>query len=204
MSPNPDHRLDGQHENDEDELAIFGGQTRVLISKLVSKKSTSSRTKSTSSQPTTPPTSHSSPAATPGSSSGTDSADIHPTLVEYLSLFPLTSYTPGASMREVFGPSPADFSETSTFTPQAAQVPPPTVSPPSSSNDLYFSYDSFFNPMLVGTVQQSMTPPGDNIESSPEGLMDLGIAMAGESHVDEQWMSFMRDSGFLDRSNVAA
>lgn len=40
---------------------------------------------------------------------------------------------------------------------------------------------------------------------SPEGtqLMDMGMMVSGESGMDEQWISFMRESGIMD-SNYAA
>lgn len=46
-------------------------------------------------------------------------------------------------------------------------------------------------------------PAAAEIKADPDNsLVDLGMMMNGESGMDEQWISFMRDSGFLQGSGT--
>lgn len=69
---------------------------------------------------------------------------------------------------------------------------------PPLSNQCYM--DGSFAPQ---NMPFASTPEYDNFmikSDSPENLVDLGMMMTGDSGMDEQWMSFMRDSGLLDGS----
>ncbi|KAI0766121.1 fungal-specific transcription factor domain-containing protein [Trametes elegans] len=111
MSPSLDIQLHiGPEDQFQDELAIFGGQTRVLTNKFLSRKKTKYPTKprepSTSSasgastpMPTSsPPAPSATPhtASTPSDDGGTplsqnveeQMSHVHPSLMEYLALFP--------------------------------------------------------------------------------------------------------------------
>ncbi|EMD39103.1 hypothetical protein CERSUDRAFT_112795 [Gelatoporia subvermispora B] len=105
ITPTLDIRLKiGPEDPFEDELAIFGGQTRVMSTKLLSRKRAERPSSKTGSEsPTTTMHSRSAsrsastPASTP-SDSGTATQeameqfnDVHPTLMEYLSMFPASS-----------------------------------------------------------------------------------------------------------------
>jgi len=52
--------------------------------------------------------------------------------------------------------------------------------------------------------QQQFTAPSSRLENmetdSPENsqLRDMGMMVSGESGMDEQWISFMRDSGIMN------
>lgn len=95
-APSPSSSIFNSQLDGMDELALFGGQTRILISKTLSQKSPNRQMKpnrtgggaSSSSS-----SSHPSPSST-SSNSGQDRdvfPDIHPSLVRYMSLLPQES-----------------------------------------------------------------------------------------------------------------
>lgn len=69
-----------------------------------------------------------------------------------------------------------------------------------------FAYVPMPPAMTLGQQQPTVNNPGlePMKTDSPEGtqLMDMGMMVSGESGMDEQWMSFMRESGIMD-SNYA-
>jgi len=185
----------------DDELALFGGQTRVLVSKLLN-SSKKTRKQSVSS----PAASLSSPSSE-GDARGTPSNDVsrevHPSLVEYLAMFP-PSNAPSRNSSDDHrntmegGPTlPILPSE-----PQQEQYQMwPNWAPPSS----------LFTPLPMENITTELAPFSNNQSStaaeitpveiktdlSDASLVDLGMMMTGESGMDEQWISFMRDSGLL-------
>lgn len=80
--------------------------------------------------------------------------------------------------------------------PSAYQQPPP----------------EFFASMPVasgpsGSQQSVVNVLASDVKSdSPENtqLMDMGMMVSGESGMDEQWMSFMRESGLMDPNTYAS
>lgn len=218
----------GRPDYDGDELAIFGGQTRVLVSKLLSRRTPAKRHSSGSVT-----SMHTSPTPSPADSeaqspqSPSDLPEVHPSLVEYLSLFPQSQYlsTSPANLNTTFPPAgPSEPINTYSSIPSmqhlynqlGSTVQPPISSlpnwqSPSNSGSSRSSFDTstpmgngFQEPSTSATNNPiSMYQPLDgSADSPPDGsLMDLGMLMSGESGMDEQWLSFMRDSGILDGSN---
>lgn len=205
-----------------DELSIFGGQTRVLVSKLLTSKAPNwdaipSSPKSTSSGTLSPLLNKPNQMKLPDDKM----EDVHPSLMEYMSLFPPSAFSPGFNtcpditaqptldqsiMSEVSAlPQYAASGELSDYSYPQYSLPPqqqyqsmtPAATPKS------FSYDpsstSSFDPYQGPQLYPSTTPTA---ASTPESanLADLGMMMNGDSGMDEQWMSFMRNSGILDRS----
>jgi hypothetical protein len=232
LPPRLDHAPD--HDDCRDELAIFGGQTRVLVSKLLLTKSPDWGT--VSAGPTTevipsPVTKSEAEVQKPSGFPDRKMEDVHPSLVEYMSLFPPSAFSPGFNaypnfsaqqpmmdlsiMSEVSALQPstvgAELSDYPYLQPSLPRrqsqpqymsigsmdpVAPPNVFPYDSSSTSSFDTfkDSQAYPMSTSTA--ASTP-----ETSGSGdLTDLGLMMTGESGMDEQWMSFMRDSGILNRS----
>lgn len=189
----------------DDELALFGGQTRVLVTKLLN---CSGKTRHSSNATSVPHT----PSSDSGDSRATGSVsdlshEVHPSLVEYLSMFPPSNAPSRNSPESGFNASPD--------TPDAAQsqsnldpqnswqnwIPPTLFTPlPSATYNNISAQLSPFAPSYPsidsngGQTEALMDIKGDPSESS---LVDLGMMMTGESGMDEQWMSFMRDSGIL-------
>ncbi|KAG6855101.1 hypothetical protein C0991_006030 [Blastosporella zonata] len=184
----------GKPDYGDDELALFGGQTRVLVSKLLNK--TSSRK-----QPVHLTHSvDSSGAGSPAEST----PDVHPSLVEYLSNIPL-DYTNPSSPHHLSGSptvaySPQNvFQQNGSYTPEMQPSWPPSapyVSSSANQSNYQDSSSGLPNPdMPFGPMPDYENPMKSD---SPENLVDLGMMMTGDSGMDEQWMSFMRDSGLLE------
>jgi hypothetical protein len=170
----------------EDELSLFGGQTRVLVSKLISKRNKDPNQRdSLLSTPTTTASSISSPASSTSSSTPVSEPmpDVHPSLVEYLSLYPPAQY-------------PQDYQQQgpdNIYQQQTIQ-PAPTLMP--------YGYDqAYFDEAMSMPLPE---PPSYFIDpdTPPKDLSDLGMMMSGESGIDESWKVFMKKSfsGLLDET----
>jgi len=220
-----------------DELAIFGGQTRVLVSKLLTSKSPNWDATSNwiSSAPQVPSLVAQPEEVNDASKPlGDTMEDVHPSLMEYMALFPPSAFAPNFTLYpEVAQPTLDQSIENETsalpqFTASAElsgysypqyslqQQPPsqpqqqqfqsmtmnPAAAPESYSYDSpsTSAFDTFRDSQnfAVTTPTSASTPE----TSGSSDLADLGMMMNGDSGMDEQWMSFMRDSGILDRSRT--
>jgi hypothetical protein len=201
--------LHPQDEDDEDELAIFGGQTRVLVTKLLSKQQRARQ----ESLPISFASSHSSPISPAGDSdSSTPSSDstpeVHPSLVEYLNQFSHSAFPSSPPQNGPLPPAPLPYLQPQVQPPsfnegsmdwasgqwsQSGKPPPPPDDPTTLFNMTFHGPMSFEPPILFD----------GNSDSPPYGNPDLGMMTSGESGMDEQWMSFMRDSGILGPSPSA-
>jgi hypothetical protein len=192
----------GKHEHGDDEIALFGGQTRVLVSKLLSSRSPK-RNQST-------PPSISVPIGLDSDSnlaSAERAPNVHPALMEYLSVFP-REYVSNAPQSHVFGYEDVATSSTlehydynagenqNTQSPWQHQSSSLTTSSTSLQSNLSAqtssfpaSFTSFATPYEFETTQSKQDSLDDN-------LLDLGM-MTTDSGVDEHWMSFMRDTGLV-------
>ncbi|KJA29960.1 hypothetical protein HYPSUDRAFT_210788 [Hypholoma sublateritium FD-334 SS-4] len=195
----------------EDELALFGGQTRVLVTKLLNCSGKTRHPTSNSTSVSNTPSSDSGDSRATGPVSDL-SHEVHPSLVEYLSMFPPSNAPSRNSPESGFNTSPdtPDIAQSQSNLDQQNSwqnwIPPTLFTPlpsatynnisaqlspfaPSGSSGQYPSIDS-----NGGQTEALMAIKGDPSDSS---LVDLGMMMTGESGMDEQWMSFMRDSGIL-------
>ncbi|KAF7301357.1 Zn(2)-C6 fungal-type domain-containing protein [Mycena indigotica] len=189
-TPPPNGFGRGLHDYGEDELALFGGQTRVLVSRLISKRHKKDD------QPTTPSISGTnSNASSPGSSgsSASDSMpDVHPSLVDYLSLFPPSQQPtelPNLAQPEL--PLPPMLPPP-VYASNEAQVDPATFE--------FYGYDQTYYGTAMGIPATQSAPYFPNVEPAPKDMSDLGLLLSGDSGIDEQWKSFMKKSfsGLLD------
>ncbi|KAG1779822.1 fungal-specific transcription factor domain-containing protein [Suillus placidus] len=177
----------------DDELAMFGGQTRVLVTKILSQQN---RKKVPSSVPPSAADPSQSAASTPsasedGSSSSDSIPDVHPMLVEFLKMLPPSSMPhptlgtgdASATFQNQWGafslPPPLEF-----MTPGPAPAIHPSPIPQTSN-----SISSFQNPL-----------PQSNLYPTSVVDDDAGLLLSGESGMDERWRSFMRDCGIWDGS----
>ncbi|KAF8165443.1 fungal-specific transcription factor domain-containing protein [Crassisporium funariophilum] len=201
----------GKPDYGDDELALFGGQTRVLVSRLLT-SSRKQRKPSSSSTSVSSPSSDSDSRGTPSTETG---HDVHPSLVEYLSTFPPPAIS---SAEEVGLPQ---------MTAKHMYESPPGPYAPSQETDIHEQqntwsnwqtsssytpspHDTFRNmtsePSPFFTNNQLLNQPISSadmdvkVDQNGNSLVDLGMMMTGESGMDEQWMSFMRESGLLDGS----
>ncbi|KAF6762713.1 fungal-specific transcription factor domain-containing protein [Ephemerocybe angulata] len=239
-TPIPGVLSTGRPDYGEDELALFGGQTRVLVSRLLSHSKRTGNKRTSSSASSTAPSTNSSPHLSNNesrASSSTEPADVHPSLVEYLSMFPPPNsspspphndqqYTPHPTFGAPQCQSPDQTSPTTFMSPPQSKAIPPSSwqswpnhgaaysdapsggyqpnSPPNQP-----TFDSYSQPPPP-SLPNPIPPPGlDPFTPGEQGfpnpdqtnLVDL-MMLTGESGIDEQWMSFMRDSGFLDATNT--
>ncbi|KAJ8523464.1 hypothetical protein ONZ45_g55 [Pleurotus djamor] len=183
-----------RQDHGEDELAIFGGQTRVLASRLLSKRSHARR----ADQPPKPSSQlPSSPASSDESRSPTAPLpDVHPLLVEYLSLLPNSQNDNPSS--EFSSPTPVEHInfptqiETSMFSLPMAQQSgqyvaalPSFMSPPQSHIPIdQLSLQSPMAPCVGGGLntssQYAQAPLGiaQNGNDQDNTLADLGLMMS--------------------------
>lgn len=194
----------GRPDYGDDELALFGGQTRVLVSKLLSNshKPRQQSRSSSSSASVSSISSDSESRLTPSNDSVHHpdiSREVHPSLVEYLSMFTPSNIPPR---------NPDDGTNSSMTSGLALDQPDQALwqsLPATPSLFTSLAPETFNNitselPPFAGTniYEQMERPTGVEIKTDPDNsLVDLGMMMTGESGMDEQWMSFMRDSGFL-------
>ncbi|KII94752.1 hypothetical protein PLICRDRAFT_96595 [Plicaturopsis crispa FD-325 SS-3] len=237
--PNVDRSIHALHEDGDDQLALFAGQTRVVVVKILSKQG--QKHDNTLSA-------HNADASPSTSSQDSPPADVHPSLVEYLSLHPnanaaMTKSSGSAPPEHEYEHSPIrnDYGEQYTshedtsyrpFSPSPFAMPqqqppestlpppppPPPQYPPSSMPaapspawstpshpstiptngtfpvPTFEPRSAFFSPsqddMAYGAPEHQSTVDSAN-------FTDLDFLMAGESAMDESWISFMRESGFL-------
>ena len=168
-----------------DELTLFGGRTRVLVSKLLSSRSS----KVSKSEPTSqdPPTQSSSDSDSTFATAE-QSPDVHPALMEYLSTFlgdeSNTSHLPDFDHQY-------DFAMLSASQQQEYIAPehqngqsywqPPSSSPAPQSTSYVDPFTSFVLQPEFGA--QSRINLGN--------FFDLGMMF---TETDEQWKSFVRDT----------
>ncbi|KAJ7499017.1 fungal-specific transcription factor domain-containing protein [Mycena latifolia] len=173
----------GLSDYGEDELALFGGQTRVLVSKLISKKNKDHTAKESFLSPTMTTSSVSSPSPSANSSTPASEPipDVHPSLVEYLSLFPPAQSSPQQGAENIYQ--------------QQQMVGQPAPSFP-------YGYDqTFFDEAMSLPLPE---PPSYFVDpdTPPKDLSELGMMMSGDSGIDDQWRAFMKKSfsGLLDEN----
>ncbi|KAF7790230.1 hypothetical protein EIP86_001182 [Pleurotus ostreatoroseus] len=215
-------------------LAIFGGQTRVMSSKLLSRKRpkhhSNSVTSTTSNNVSSPesPQRDASPESTTAASTPSDTstvpqnvsdafAEIHPSLVEYLSLFPQASLA-------VVDPSQQPYTSTATATnsttapsPMGPQMQPQFAPQPHAQcNGMtatsFASNTAAQYPQLFGNVstsmaqspvqhQQTQMPQQEPMDIASDGLSVLNMSDMGFTEdvlMSEQWMNLMKETGILD------
>ncbi|KZP20078.1 hypothetical protein FIBSPDRAFT_892245 [Athelia psychrophila] len=198
-APSPTSSILNSQEDGMDELALFGGQTRVLISKTLASKTSSLHITSNSNSMEASPalSSCASPAPSPWLDLGS-LLDIHPSLVEYASLLPL----PTLSTNFTGDPAPNFESQSldqvtagvNGFIPVAwnTEIPshPQTEMPPAVS-------DTFTNGTNAYKLFQELPETTLDIWGSND-MTNLGQMMSIDSDMDEHWMAFMKDSGLVN------
>lgn len=192
----------------EDELALFGGQTRVLLSKIMVKRGINRKPYPPSNNGVSSPAStdfSNTTASTPlehpkDSPSPSDSLDVHPSLVEYLSLLPPSqhpSYSPPHEFHKPSFPEPLSTYGMPNEEVYYGQLHYPTSNLPSASQfGVANGTSSFFNDFSEPSAFGPSTYQPPNSTPDPK-LLDFGMMMTGDSGMDEHWKSFMRESGLI-------
>ena len=183
----------------DDELAMYGGQTRILVSKILSMQNR--KLKSTSSAAHTS-TSSSPPAMSEEGYSPAESVpEVHPSLVDYLTMLPppatlgthtMDSISTDTSLQPTYDPTMPTKSPLLAFphgtSPQPSFIPDVSSLAPSG-------YDH------VSMTASNMTSfDSQSLGGGPEALSDIGdfeFMLSGEAGMNERWVSFMRESGIF-------
>lgn len=234
---NPKLTLGLGDDDEEDELAIFGGQTRVVVSKLLSSKyplkcDDRSNFLSKSSTATSP--APLSPSGAPDQSdlaTSVDSnrADVHPSLMEYMGLFPPSAFAPDFNAWPNVGAQPAidcailngvsafpQFNTQLSYPQvpnnlelqlqplpesqqQSMQQPQPMANSLSFGSNIPSTFNTLQNTPFINSASTPESASTPDTSTSSDHLTDLGMIMNGDSVMDEQWMEFMRESGILGR-----
>ncbi|KAG2047430.1 hypothetical protein BDR06DRAFT_963916 [Suillus hirtellus] len=178
----------------DDELTMFGGQTRVLVTKILSQQNRKKVPSSVPRSAADPPQSTTSTPSVSDDGSPDSVPDVHPTLVEFLKTHPPSlmphptlgtgnAFTTFQNQWDAFSlPPPLEFT-----TPGSAPVIYPSPIPQTSE-----SVSSFQSPLPQSNL---FDPTSMRVD---DDLADL--LLSGESGMDERWRSFMRDSGIWDGS----
>lgn len=206
-TPYPHH---GQ-EYEADELALFGGQTRVLVSKLLKAHKHRKSTPSNSTPNFSSPSPSEADSSRSSNSSSDQTQDVHPSLVEYLSGFPPSQTHSPESMEQTYSQQDAHIQSNSAAQSPSHQQHEQSSWPSWSAPSLYTALPPETYANIVSNNDNNSIPYPQEVMGQPPGqltyqqappdnanaLVDLGMMMSGESGMDEQWMSFMRDSGLL-------
>lgn len=209
----------GKPDYGDDELALFGGQTRVLVSKLLTSRSAHKKRSSKS-------LAFSSPSSDDSKRVYETTPDVHPSLVEYLALFPpqnMSISTPSDGSAgtpnlhaspELINPPMYDVGDTCQAQPeplieqgqQTAWQPSPSIfTPLSPGTDQHISrFSTSFASYPAPDSNPNPNYNGLDFKTDPSEVGDLGMMISGESGMDEQWISFIRESGFLNGTSYGA
>ena len=178
----------GKSDYGDDELALFGGLTRVSVSKLLKTGGGKGPASSVDRPPSSP---HDNDPKT-----STNSPDIHPSLLEYLSTVPIDSDHPQSSVESsVHSPDFPPMDSLPHIASEWHDIQQPLGQPVPS-----MSQESFIPPILPQNAAYAFKPEFSDYgmeEDSQEPPVDLGMMMIGDSGMDEQWISFMKASGLL-------
>ena len=201
-----------------DELAIFGGQTRILFSKTIFPKapnsdaaSTIMRASATSPQSTPSPNLEAAPDSAPSTVShppieqeDTEMQNVHPSLMAYMSMLSSTTtpydfagYPDEASSQSLDQPITSGSEEFLPFT-----VPPDffhrqatdyLMQQGQTQTPMTSSYDS----NLFGPFEQFYQATGTHTNAVSPPMWqtaDLGTSLNGSDSVEERWMTFVNES----------
>ncbi|KZP18363.1 hypothetical protein FIBSPDRAFT_933487 [Athelia psychrophila] len=197
-------------EDGTDELALFGGQTSVLISKALVRKTSSRHI--TSNLNAMAGSAISSSRASPSPSPWPDQGslqDIHPSLVRYASLLPPATLSTDStghpapyfepqsldqSTAGVNGFVPVAWNAQITSHPQAEMLSPAVPDGFTNGPNSY----NFFPEHYQETPATTLDTWGSN------DMTDLGQMMNIDSDMDGQWMFFMKESGIVNPATFGA
>ncbi|KZP21367.1 hypothetical protein FIBSPDRAFT_825911 [Athelia psychrophila] len=208
--PSPISSIFNSEEDGTDELALFGGQTSVLISRTLARKTSSPHATHNLNAMASSPVSSICASPSPSPDQGS-LQEIHPSLMQYAALFPptidpSTNFT--GHLTPNFEPQSLDHSSTASvngFTPASwnSQIPshPKTeIHSPVVSGSFDNDPNSYnlFEELYQETPATTLDTWGSN------DMTDLGQMMSIDSDMDEQWMTFMKESGIVNSTTFSA
>lgn len=182
-------------ETGVDELAVFGGQTQILVSKILSQQS---RRKVQGSPPSVPASAASSPSAISEESHthSDPTPEVHPSLVEYLSMLPPPTVPSPVAITT--SPIPTQFNfnqkpvfQSDTFTNVLSAMTPGSPSEQTFvPTSLPFAFDEQFMRNFADTDFLGLPLSAEAVANSFD---NIELLMSGESGIDERWQALMQD-----------
>ncbi|KZP21364.1 hypothetical protein FIBSPDRAFT_740823, partial [Athelia psychrophila] len=199
----PASSIFNSEEDGTDELALFGGQTSVLISRTLARK-TSSRNAMHNLNAMASSLVSSSCASPSSWSDQVPLQEMHPSLMQYAALFPPTN-VPSTNftghLASNVNPQSLDQSTASvndftlaSWNSQISSHPNTEIHSPAVSGGLENDPNSYkhFEQLYQETPATTLDTWGSN------DMTDLGQMMSVDSDMDEQWMTFMKESGIVN------
>ncbi|KZP16989.1 hypothetical protein FIBSPDRAFT_747810 [Athelia psychrophila] len=191
-APSPTLSILKSQEDGTDELALFGGQTSVLVTKTISQKNPSWHKASSSSS--------ASPSQTPNPDQG-DVQDIHPSLMHHMPLSPPT--TPATD----FAAHPASNFEAQSLEQSAfngsvpvswnAQMPSHSADMPSQGVSGCVVNDPTSFDLFQQLYQEAPSTGVTTLDTwGANDVTDLGQLMNVDSDMD--WVAFMKECGTVN------
>ncbi|KAH0840035.1 hypothetical protein J3R83DRAFT_1002 [Lanmaoa asiatica] len=183
-------------ETGVDELAVFGGQTQILVSKILSQQSRRNV------RGTSPPVSASSASSpsTVSEESHTHSdptPEVHPSLVEYLSMLPPPMMSSSTAISDGSVPTQFHFSQTPTFQSDTFTGVLPAMTSGSLSSQQSFASTPlppiFDQQFMSNFADANFFGPPSSAEAVANSFDNLDLLISGESGIDERWMTLMQD-----------
>ncbi|KZP27871.1 hypothetical protein FIBSPDRAFT_948119 [Athelia psychrophila] len=191
-TPSPTSSLLNSQEDGTDELALFGGQTSVLISKTLSRKTSSWHITSSLHAMAGSPISSSRASQSPSPWPDQESLqDIHPSLVQYASLIPPAALSTDFTSQPAPHFEPHSLDQYTVGANGAVPVAWNAQTPSHPQTEMSSVPDSF-QQLYQETPATAIDTWGSN------DMTDLGQMMSIDSDMDEQWMDFMKDSGLVN------
>ncbi|KAF5369994.1 hypothetical protein D9758_001145 [Tetrapyrgos nigripes] len=179
----------------DDELSLFGGRTKVVFSKLLSRRKPKLNHHSTSSEVASPAPSDGSDPKDHPASPAESLPDVHPSLVEYLSLLPANQHPHSSTTMNTGDEVITSFPSMMYSTPPPLEgtcYSPMMMDLSNNDTSMYGDFQSQNSGVSMFGAEAMNMP-----NSSAGPLLDLGIMMSADAGIDEQWKAFMRDSGLL-------
>ncbi|KZP30137.1 hypothetical protein FIBSPDRAFT_908140 [Athelia psychrophila] len=196
-TPSPALTIFNSQEDGTDELALFGGQTRLVISKNLTANQEGAMNNPSASSDSAPPPSG------PWPDQGI-LQDIHPSLVQYASLLSPTGFA------TEFTDQPVPEFESQLLGQAGVNGSPPAACNTQTPVHLQARLHSLAgsgsfagNPNSLDLFQQ-LFPEGVSTDASildtwgANDMTDLGQMMSIDSDMDEEWMAFMKESGIVN------
>lgn len=181
-------------ETGVDELAVFGGQTQILVSKILSqqsRKGVHGVSPSVSASPASSPSTiseesygHSDPVP-----------EVHPSLVEYLSMLPPSTVPGSTPICTGSVPTQFHFNQNPTF--QFDMFTNMPAMPSRSSSQQTFTPTplppAFDEQFMRNFANVDFFGSPSSAEEVTNGFDNLELLISGESGVDERWVTLMQD-----------
>jgi len=182
-------------ETGVDELAVFGGQTQILVSKILSQQS---RRKAQASSPSISVSAASSPSTTSeeGYTPSDPVPEVHPSLVEYLSMLPPPTVTSPPAIGVCSASNQFNFDPKLAFQSDTFTHSLPAMTSGSSSQQTFGSTSlpsAFDEQFTRDFADAELFGSSSSEEAIANSFENIELFMTSESGIDERWVALMQD-----------